>query len=86
MEPSEDEEEAVRIAHGLTHDEWGNLWWIVKRHQDYDPWHDDSLIAQGVAILVTKQYKEVCITSLGRQVWEWRWLFCSPTTLAGWGM
>jgi hypothetical protein len=65
------DEEVLRIATGLTQDEWGEMWWAMRAYQYYDQRYD-SLICKDIALL---EDKRVYITSLGLRVWEWRDLF-----------
>jgi hypothetical protein len=74
------DEAALRVAQGLTEEEWAELWWLVQCSQHYVSRLNATLICKDIALL---EDKRVYITSLGLRVWEWRDLFCPEKVLAG---
>jgi hypothetical protein len=68
------DEEIVRIATGLTEEEWVEMWWVIRVYYQDSDLRYASLIRKGVATLEIESYR-VTLTPLGRRVWEWHSLF-----------
>lgn len=72
MEPSEDEEDTLRIARDLTHDEWDTLVHCIR--WNIIPYAHLSTPLEKKGLLVNEP-RHAVVTPLGHRVWEWRELF-----------